>query len=228
MPKKLRQLLNDVDAVTKDYDDQISQITMTTITASNHRGMIEEGEGELAHRLKELQSKGKKGSTVGDFYDDKAAKAFIDEIENQKSRFRKACEQYWVTRDNLDKTTKAADSLVASAATIIADKQRKWFGSNSLQMIQTMKSELEGWCKDTKASLTNLAKLPKPARLAWAAAGSTKKLKPTEVLDKQDLHTMGALLTFIQQRAQADKGRTATLQKIHSRLVKLSAQDLDG
>ena len=90
-------------------------------------------------------------------------------------------------------------------------------------------TDIEVWRKDAKDWLKNdLDRLPKVDRLGWTAAGSTKKLKPIHVLDKQDFHTMSEPLTFIQQRAQADKGRAATLQKIHDRLAKLSTQDLEG
>jgi hypothetical protein len=226
---KLSQLIKDVDEVTKSYEDKLAELRKALTNGSMHRGMIEEGEGELLNRMKELEKKGKKGATVGDFYDDKEAKAYIDEIENQKAGLVKACGQYWQIRSSMDKIMVSAKGLVTTAGQLAADKKRQWFGSKSLQAIEATKTDLEAWCNDMQATLQNLDKLPKSGtpKLAWAAPGSTKKGKRNDVMDKQDLHDMKALLTFIQQRAADDPKRAATHKRIHDRLAEVAKLNPD-
>ncbi len=229
MPKKLAQLRQDVDAVVASYEDHMSQLRAALTTASNHRSMVEEGEGELLHRLQELEKKGKKGATVGDFYDDREAKVFIDEIENQKARFINACGQYWKIRPELDKDLKSAQGVVASAKEIAADKKRQWFGSSSLPSIKAVTNDLETWCADMKHAQSTMDKLPKPgtSKLAWMAPGSTKKAKRSDVMDKQNLHDLKELLQFVQQRAVADPKRAKLHKQIHDRLAEVAKQNPD-
>lgn len=226
MPKKLAELLSKGDSLQHGYDDYMTVLRKCAQSGSQHEGMIKEGEEELRHRIEVLIKGGKKGTIVKDFDTDAEVKSFISGIEEQKAAYIKQCKAYWDTRDKFAPLLAGVKTTVADADAAIVEKKKHVFPSASIGAIQDFRDDLDKWHTDVSTSLQKLLRqtsLPKDKRLAWAAPGSTSKAKITDLQSKQNLHDMGQLLQYVEDRAKVDKARANTHKAIRDRLAKVAA-----
>jgi hypothetical protein len=153
MPKKLAQLTKDVDAIRNRYGKQVSELSRIKDDLPKHSGTVVQDQlSKLEIRIKELQKTGKKINVLGDASSDPVAKKLLDTLDTHKKELEKLYDDYWKAVNELDKientTGKSNDSVLKRIDAIIAEKQKQWFGSASLNAIKKIRTDLDTWYKD--------------------------------------------------------------------------------
>ncbi len=166
MPKKLAQLRNDVDAIKNRYGKQISELLRIKDELPKHSGTkVRDPQNKLETKIKELQKTGKKIDVLGDASSDPVAKKLLDDLETHQKQLQKLYGDYWdavYELDSIDNATgKANDSVLKRIDAIIAEKQKQWFGSASLNAIKKIKTDLGTWYADMRQTREDLGMIKK-------------------------------------------------------------------
>lgn len=229
MPVKLAQLQKDFADLVKRFDQQAALLAPLAQNFQIHRDTAIEGRFALLTRIRALIKGGQKGDAVKDFVGDPEVKAFVIEIENQKKQLLKNSEAFWAARDSVAEIlSKEAPALAAKAGEIVKDKKRQWFGSNSVDAISDLKTEIEDWTKNWADALKKGAKAKKPSTLNSLKPGTTltatiKDLEPN-ALDV-DFDDLAQHIKFLKTCVEKDKSRSATMKRVLDRVAQVAKQN---
>jgi len=163
MAKKLNEIQKSFGDLQKKVDSVTDKMTKINTNFWQHNGMMFQGLDALDERVAELQSKGKKGTTVNDFMDDKDIKAFVKGVDDCKGYCRKESDAYYAEVENLKKIK--ADVVKLAKETDDVIKARKFKISKSKGALKEISKQIHTFAVDVEAVITEPGPHPSSHKL---------------------------------------------------------------
>lgn len=163
MAKKLNEIQKAFGDLQKKVGDLTDKMTKINTNFWQHNGMLFQGLDAIDERVAELQSKGKKGTTVNDFMDDSDIKAFVKGVDDCKGYCRKESDAYYAEVENLKKVK--ADIVKLGKATDDVIKARKFKISKSKSALKAISTQIHTFAVDVEAVITEPGPHPSSHKL---------------------------------------------------------------
>jgi hypothetical protein len=216
MPKKLAQLVKDVNDIATGYQQQMSELLRIKDDLPKHSSkVLGDQQDKLKRRIDDLKTKGQKGNTVGQFYNDPAAKRLIDDLDDHKKQLRQLFSDYWKVRSKLSNIADSTRTVLRRTDAIIADKQNQWFSSGSLTAIKTHRKYLDALYNHLIAIVIDLEPLPKPGEggLPSLEPGATKDISINALTERYKVPKIDKFLDYFNKGGAAEvKRQTAAVR----------------